>query len=82
MKKKKLQKLVLSKSVVSSLSPEEKIKIKGRGITDRCQTFIHEGCPVGYSWEECSEECTYTCDTQWNFTCLINNCVNYTYHWY
>jgi hypothetical protein len=82
MEKKKLSKLVLNKSVVSSLSQKEEVKIKGGAITNNCQTFIHEGCYPEYSWDDCSEDCTYTCNTAGDFTCLINNCQNYTYYWY
>ncbi|MDR1183015.1 MAG: hypothetical protein LBL13_13675 [Bacteroidales bacterium] len=80
MEKKKLKKLVLNKSVVSSLTANEEIKIKGGAITDNCQTLIHEGCNPGYSWEDCTEDCTNECYTTdpWNFTCNPG-CPGYTF---
>jgi hypothetical protein len=61
MEKKKLKKLVLTKNVVSSLTPEERIKIKGgTGFeTMTGNTCIADTC----HGMTCGRICTYVCET-------------------
>ncbi|RZF60237.1 class I lanthipeptide [Sphingobacterium corticibacterium] len=56
-----MKKLKLNKTVISNLTREEAGQIVGGGITDGCQTLIHEGCPPGGSWDNCSNACTDAC---------------------